>query len=257
MSNSKTGFYSRTFGRLFGQVGPEIWGFVGSGILLAFVLSSRIGYVGTAGESYSFLNHFISELGQVGVSHLAPLFNTGLILGGFVSVVFMVGLGMYIKNTAAKIAMGVGVFSGIACMLVGCFPMNNLHTHTIVATCFFVSGMLTVAIFSVAIARQKEARIPRLFSIAGVIVVGIFIAFLINSHLLGLGFAHGPSVLSVISARPHIWWRTILEWGVFIAIVGWMLLMSICIYIMNRKPNKTSGKTQTILKPSIPSSSIP
>ena len=142
------------------------------------------GYVGEAGESYSFLNHYISELGQVGVSHLAPLFNTGLILGSFVSIVFTVGLGMYIKNTAAKIAMGVGVFSGIACILVGFFPMNNLHTHTIVATSFFVSGMLMVAIFSVAIARQKEARIPKLFSIAGVVVVGVFIAFLVDSFVL-------------------------------------------------------------------------
>jgi len=239
MSNSETGLYSKTFGRLFGKVSPEIWGLAGSGILLACVLSSRIGYVGKAGESYSFLNHFISELGEVGVSHLAPLFNTGLILGGSVSIVFVVGLGMYVKNTAAKIAMGVGVFSGIAFILVGCFPMNNLHTHTIVATCFFVSGMLMVAIFSIAIAKQKEAKIPRLFSIAGIVVVGVFIAFLVDSHLMGHISGHGP--LGVISTRPHIWWRTILEWGVFFAIVSWILLISICMYIMNRrlsrKPN--------------------
>jgi len=243
MSNSETGLYSKTFGRLFSKVSPEIWGLAGSGILLACVLSSRIGYVGKAGESYSFLNHFISELGEVGVSHLAPLFNTGLILGGSVSIVFVVGLGMYVKNTAAKIAMGVGVFSGIAFILVGCFPMNNLHTHTIVATCFFVSGMLMVAIFSVAIAMQKEAKIPRLFSIAGVVVVGVFIAFLVDSHLPGLGVGHGP--LSVISTRPHIWWRTILEWGIFFAIVSWILLISICMYIVNRNPNRIREKTQS------------
>ena len=140
MSNSRASLYSKTFDRLFNKVRPEVWGLIGSGILLVFVLLSRIGYVGTAGESYSFLNHYISELGQVGVSHLAPLFNTGLILGGFVSTVFMVGLGMYIKNTVAKIAMIVGVLSGIACSLVGFFPMNNLHTHTIVATSFFLAG---------------------------------------------------------------------------------------------------------------------
>jgi len=234
MSGSGINSYSKTLRRLFGRVRPEIWGFVGSGILLASVLSSRIGYVGEAGESYSFLNHFISELGQVGVSHLAPLFNTGLILGGSVLIVFIVGLGMYIKNTVAKIAMGVGIFSGIACILVGVFPMNTLHTHTIVATCFFVSGMLMVAIFSIAITRQKEAEIPRLFSIAGIVVVGVFIAFLVNSHLMGHVSGHGP--LGVISIRPHIWWRTILEWGVFFAIVSWILLISICMYIMNRKP---------------------
>ena len=243
MSNSGTNLYSKTFGRLFGKVCPEIWGFVGSGIFLAFVLSSRIGYVGRAGESYSFLNHYISELGEVGVSHLAPLFNTGMILGGFVLIVFMVGLGMYIKNTTARIAMGVGVFSGVACMLVGFFPMNDLHAHSIVATSFFVSGMLMVAIFSVAIARQKEAKIPKLFSIAGVVVVGVFIAFLLDSFVMGYGFGHGP--LYVIFIRPHIWWRTVLEWGVFFAMIGWVLLISICMYIVNRKPNRIRGKTQS------------
>ena len=243
MSNSATNLYSKSFGRLFGRVRPEIWGFVGSGIFLAFVLSSRIGYVGRAGESYSFLNHYISELGELGVSHLAPLFNTGLILGGVVLTVFVVGLGMYLNNTAAKIAMGVGVFSGIACILVGFFPMNNLHTHTVVATSFFVSGMLMAAIFSVAIARQKEARIPKLFSVAGVVVVGVFIAFLLDSFVMGHGFGHGP--LGVISTRPHIWWRTILEWSVFFAIISWVLLISICIYIVNRKPKRIRERTQS------------
>jgi hypothetical membrane protein len=237
MGNSGTNLYSKTFGK----VRPEIWGFVGSGIFLAFVLSSRIGYVGRSGESYSFLNHYISELGEVGVSHLAPLFNTGMILGGFVLIVFMVGLGMYIKNTAARIAMGVGVFSGVACILVGVFPMNHLHAHSIVATSFFVSGMLMVAVFSVAIARQKEARIPKLLSIAGVVVVGVFIAFLLDSFVIGYGFGHGP--LYVIFVRPHIWWRTILEWGVFFAIVSWVLLISIRMYVMNRKPTGIRGKT--------------
>jgi len=158
-------------------------------------------------------------------------------------VVFVVGLGMYIKNTAAKIAMGFGVFSGIACSLVGFFPMNNLHTHTIVATCFFVSGMIMVAVFSVAIVRQKEAKIPKPFSIAGVVIVGVFIAFLVDAFVTGHGVGHGP--LGVISTRPHIWWRTILEWSVFFAVVGWMLLIPICMYIVNRKPNRTREKIQS------------
>jgi hypothetical membrane protein len=243
MSDSGTSLYSKTFGRLFDKIRPEIWGFITSGILLTFVLPSRIGYVGTAGEPYSFLNHYISELGEVGVSHLAPLFNTGLILGGFASVVFMVGLGMYIKNTAAKIGMGVGVFSGIACSLVGFFPMNNLHIHTIVATCFFFSGMLVVAMFSVAIAKQKEAKIPRPFSLVGVVVVGVFIAFLVDAYAMGHGVGHGP--LGVISSRPHIWWRPLLEWSVFVAIVGWMLLASVCMYIVNRKLGDRSARIRS------------
>ena len=233
MGNSRTNSDGESLGRLFDKIRPETWGFIGCGILLAFVLSSRIGYVGTAGESYSFLNHYISELGQVGVSHLAPLFNTGLILGGFVSAVFMVGLGMYIKNTAARIAIGFGIFASISCSLVGFFPMNNLHTHTIVAECFFFGGMITAVIFSVAIARQKEAKISKLLSIAGVVVAGVFIAFLVDAFILSPGTGH--EALGVGSTRPDIWWRTILEWSTFFAIIGWILLISAFMYVANRK----------------------
>ena len=242
MSDSRTNSNSESLGRLFDKIRPEVWGFIGCGILLASVLSSRIGYVGTAGESYSFLNHYISELGQVGVSRLAPLFNTGLILGGFVSAVFMVGLGRYIKNTVAKIAMGVGVFAGISCSMVGFFPMNNLHIHTIVAKCFFFSGMIAVVIFSIAILRQRKPRIPKLFSIAGVVVAGVFIAFLVDAFVLNPGA--GRKALEV-GFRPHIWWCTILEWSVFFTIVGWMLLISICMYMVNRKSNRTREKIKT------------
>ena len=244
MSNSENNFYYKIFGRLFDKVHPEIWGFVASGIPLVCILLSRIGYVGKAGEAYSFLNHYISELGQVGVSHLAPLCNTGLILGGFISVVFVVGLGMYIGNTTAKIAMRVGVFSGIACSLVGFFPMNTPHhIHTIVATSFFVSGMLMVAIFSVAIVRQKGAKIPKSFSLAGLVVVGVFIAFLVDAFVMGYRLGHGP--LGVISTRPNIWWRTILEWSMFFAIVGWILLISACMHVVNRKSNERMRRIQS------------
>ena len=233
----------KRFSGLFNRIRSEIWGFIAIGILLACVLPSAIGYTGTAGEPYSFLNHYISELGQVGVSQLAPLFNTGLIVGGFIAAVFMLGLGLYLNTTLARVAMGFGIFSGIACSCVGFFPMNTLHTHTIVATSFFVGGMLTVAIFSVVIFRQKGKRIPGLLSIAGIIVAGIYIAFLVDAYIRGHGAGHGP--LGTITARPHIWWRTILEWSVFFAMLAWILLVSIVMFIKNKKLGKEGHQLQT------------
>jgi len=232
----------KRFSGLFNRIRPEIWGFVAIGILLACVLLSSIGYVGTKGEPYSYLNHFISELGQVGVSHLAPLFNTGLIVGGFIAAMFMLGLGLYLNSTLARVAMGFGIFSGIACSCVGFFPMNNLHTHSIAAFSFFIGGMLTVIIFSIAIFRQKGKRIPGLLSIAGIIVAGIYIAFLVDTFTSGHVVSHGA--LAVIPDRPHIWWRTLLEWSVFFAIVVWILLISIVMFIKNNKLSKEENQLQ-------------
>src|SRR3989304_4746513 len=45
-------------------------------------LTAAAAYRGRQGETYSLLNHFISELGEAGVSRLAWVFNLGLILCG-------------------------------------------------------------------------------------------------------------------------------------------------------------------------------
>ena len=50
-------------------------------IILLSALIAAASYVGKQNETYSFLNHFISELGEIGVSPLAHIFNGGLILG--------------------------------------------------------------------------------------------------------------------------------------------------------------------------------
>ena len=65
-------------------------------ILLLSVLIAAAFYVGKQNETYSFLNHFISELGEKGVSPLANIFNGGLIVGGACISFFMLGLAMHI-----------------------------------------------------------------------------------------------------------------------------------------------------------------
>ena len=57
-------------------------GLIGSGAIALGSLLTALAYHGRAGEAYSVLNHFVSELGEVGVAPLAWAFNTGLFLGG-------------------------------------------------------------------------------------------------------------------------------------------------------------------------------
>ena len=45
--------------------------------------------MGTQHEPFSPLNHWISELGEVGVSRLAAVFNVGLVVGGICYALFM------------------------------------------------------------------------------------------------------------------------------------------------------------------------
>ena len=62
-------------------------------IILAGMIVAAIPYRGYAGEGYSPLNHFISELGEIAASRLAWAFNLGIVLGG-------VGLGAFLLLAA-------------------------------------------------------------------------------------------------------------------------------------------------------------
>ena len=55
-------------------------------------IATAIVYSGKQGEAFNPLNHWVSELGEVGVSDLASVFNVSLIVGGVCFVVFMIGL---------------------------------------------------------------------------------------------------------------------------------------------------------------------
>ena len=68
-------------------------GMAGCVLLAIAVTWTALSYRGKRQETYSPFNHFISELGEVGVSRQAWVFNAGLIASGILLLPFMIGLG--------------------------------------------------------------------------------------------------------------------------------------------------------------------
>jgi len=82
-ADNAAGAAARTSDRV--QVPARAAGFLGLVATAAIILGALIAavpYVGSSGEGYSPLNHFISELGQTSQSQMAPVFNAGLVAGG-------------------------------------------------------------------------------------------------------------------------------------------------------------------------------
>lgn len=182
-------------------------------------------YRGKNGERYSMLNHFISELGERGVSRAAPAFNLGLILGGLALLPAAIILGIALPGTWSKLGMAAGVVAAISMSMVGVFPMDNMNPHIKAAVTYFRSGLFMVLFFTLAIAFQSgETLIPRLFSLAGVPAIFAYSYFLMFSRVTTHTEANPLSPLE--EQRPRVWKMAVYEWMIFITTVPWLLAIS-------------------------------
>jgi hypothetical membrane protein len=194
-------------------------------VLLICVTVSMAAYVGTEGERFSPLNHFISELGHVGVSRFAAVFNAGLVAAGVLYLPFTIGLGVALGGWWAAAGTLAGLVAAVAVACVGFFPMNDLPPHYTAAMTFFRAGLATVLLFGVAIQRQRPDRrvVSRWANIAGLAAVATFAGF-----LLWIQFRPGGATdfhEGVIAARPAIWPSAILEWSILVAMVAWFFVV--------------------------------
>jgi hypothetical membrane protein len=209
-----------------------ICGFLGPAILILGSLITAIPYRGKEGESYSILNHFISELGEVGVSALAPVFNASLIVGGLILVIYVTGLGLYIHTKRGAVATAFGIFSCISCSLLGVFPTNNPSIHDALADSFFYNGLVATTLFTLGIIFDKENKVSKWLAVPAIITVAGFASFLVIPETASL--TRVQTLHPHRFTRPDIWPTTISEWSVFISGMAWFVLTSI--YLMTKKP---------------------
>ncbi|MBP7227525.1 MAG: DUF998 domain-containing protein [Longilinea sp.] len=199
-------------------------GLTGSLVLLLSVSLPMFFYRGKHGQRYDLRNHFISELGEVGVSRLAFVFNTGLILGGLLLLPFCIGLGRSLPGTWGTLAGIAGALASLAAVLVGVFPMNNMAAHIPAATWFFRLGLVTIALFTLAIANQPSdaVLVPRLVNFVGVPAILVYAAFLYLSPRDPQS-NQGELQPGEHRQRPRFWLVPMLEWAIFISTLVWFL----------------------------------
>jgi hypothetical membrane protein len=206
------------------------FGLAGCAIIVVAVIVTGLSYRGKRGEPYSVFNHFISELGERGVSDRADVFNVGLIAAGLLLIPFSLGLGTEVGGVWALLGGLAGVITAMACAFVGIFPMNNLSAHTIAAMTYFRSGLLMVLFFTLAIALQPAERtvVPKLSFLFGLLTCTAYIAFL--ALLRGgnvsqqIADSFNPEALP---ERPSYWAIPAVEWAVFFSTVVWFFALAI------------------------------
>jgi|PersoiStandDraft_1058852.scaffolds.fasta_scaffold09073_4 hypothetical membrane protein len=197
-------------------------GLASVGLLLVGILATVIPYRGYAGEAYSPLSHFISELGEVAASRLAWLFNLSLVIGG-------IGLGVFLLLLAGRLAgryrmalTVVGLLAGASGTLVGVFPMDYHLTHRVVSDVFFVTGWLVAGIFSLRLLTAPSSGFPRWLVAPGTVVASVFLAF------IAVYSTYDPVDADArILNRPDIWTVPMLEWASLLSLLAWFVCVSV------------------------------
>lgn len=195
-------------------------GLLGSSTIAAGSVVTALAYTGSKGQPYSPLNHFVSELGELAVSKLAVVFNTALIIGGVLFVVFMIGLAATGQGSLRWAYGLIGAIAGIGGAFVGVFPMDYLRVHSLAALTFFVLGLVTVLLASIDFVRRPDPRFPRWLSVLGGATVAAFAAFLVILFGEAGGLAHPDE-------RAAVWPLTIFEWLLIVGILLWVFLTAL------------------------------
>ena len=202
-------------------------------IVLGMVVAAAA-YEGLIGQSYQVANHFVSELGEIGVSRLAWAFNGGLIVGGIGIVVFSVVLVGRLKSWFRWIVAPVGVVTGVFGTLVGVFPMNEFPTHLFVANGFFYPGLATMLLFSGYLLCSRHRELPRWMAIPGFVAAGAMFVFLflggaIENLMNGTGSQSDFGV-----NRPDIWVSALFEWVAIGAVLAWIVIVALILAVRDR-----------------------
>jgi hypothetical membrane protein len=206
-------------------------GLAGVSIIGLGVLISALGFTGAYGESFSPLNHNISELGEVEVSGLAWVFNNSLIIGGLSLILFMLGLSLSVRHWPVYLISLTGVVAISGMILTGLTPMSAGETsglHIDAARLFFYGGMSATFIYSLYVGLGRRGEFPRWTAILSFLSLASFWAFIYLPAILEPGFQIEDYLVRMQgAARPDLFLPSLLEWLVMFFTVLWIGVLAV------------------------------
>lgn len=211
-------------------------GWWGALILATCCTLPAIAYRGR--EGFSFLNHFMSELGRYGpASPLAVVYNSGLFVGGALFVLFIFGCRWHFRSRMGLAAALCGILSALACSLLGFFTLNRLVSHLMVAYIFFFSWPVTVGLFTRLICLEQRTSWSRPLIMLGCTSFVLFVIFLALPFVIGLKNIWAIDLRHY--ARPDFLFPAVLEWAMFFSVIAWIML--VCVDLAGRQRSRTGN----------------
>jgi len=148
--------------------------------------------------SYSpWFNWSENALSDLGVHEAASLFNSTLMMGGFLTLVFATGLLQTLRRTKTGFTGAlIFVVGALSLFAIGLFPETAGRIHLYVSVSFFASAALSMLIIGVALVKVSERNVGFFSMFAGLFAAAVWIVFWSLPHR---GVAV-PEMLSILAA---------------------------------------------------------
>ena len=137
-------------------------------------------------KSFSWSKHALSD---IGVSQTAWLFNSGLIIGGLLNLLFAFGLRNYLgKKRLVKVGVSLLIVSSISLALVGVFTENCNIIHALVALGYLLLAPVGIIFIGQGEKNKQFGKVSLSLGITALLAIfGLpVITFVVN---LQIGFA--------------------------------------------------------------------
>ena len=188
-----------------------------------------IPFVNEQGESFSFLNHFISELGNPFQSKHHYIFNCGVIIVGAGFGIFTYCLSGLIRTKLARVSILLGMIASILCAGVGIVPSHYGNLHLVIAVSFFSLMTLAMTLYSLSILIDKFEVFPKYIAFYGLgAMISFILLILAPKELIAVQNEQGE-----LFERPRFWFVAIAEWLVFFFLTSWVIVVSL--YLLRKQ----------------------
>ena len=174
-----------------------ISGIISSTLPLLMILSSTV-----LEKSFSWTKNALSD---IGVSQTAWLFNSALIIGGLLNLLFAIGLRNYLGKTRwLKIGVSLLIISSISLSLVGVFTENYNILHALVALGYLLLAPVAIICIGQEVKSKQFGKVSLMLGITALFVIlGLpIITFVAN---LQIGFAVPEFLESLVLSMWTFW----------------------------------------------------
>jgi hypothetical membrane protein len=167
-------------------------------VTLAFVLIAIV-----FSPQFSWTENALSDLGvQEGAT--ATLFNSGLIVGGILLLVFVSGLFLSQKTMLGRIGVIISVLAALALVAIGVFPENVKLIHYYVSVAFFFLLPVSMLVVGAAFLLTAKVKLGFFTFLAAIVVALTWVM------QWTIGFGSNVAIPETLSALSASTWSIVL-----------------------------------------------